>query len=129
MPVVTILDGQPTCHLAWAILEQLAIGMDLIRARRERTAAQLGVIVLPDGEDRRAGCTNTGDSLDAVVGAGGQIDDDPIDVGQHALEAGRRPDGNGDPVACVDQVGQARRPDQVICEDRDPRRQSSVSAR
>jgi hypothetical protein len=36
---MTILDGQPVCHLARAVLEQLAIGMDLIRARRERAAA------------------------------------------------------------------------------------------
>ena len=126
---MTILDGQPACHLARAILEQLAIGVDTIRSGGESPAAQFRIVVLPDGEDRRAGGTDTGDGLDAVVGAGGQVDDDPIDVGQRAFEAGCRANGNGDPVACVDQVGQARRPDQVICEDRDPRRQSSVSAR
>ena len=126
---MTILDGQPACHLARTILEQLAIGVDPIRSRRESPAAQFRIVVLPDGEDRRAGNSGALDCLDAIVGAGGQVDDDPIDVGQRASEAGCRADGNGDPVACVDQVGQARRPDQVICEDRDPRRQSSVSAR
>ena len=126
---MTILDGEPACQLARAILEQLAIGVDTIRSGRESSPAQCGIVVLPDGKDRRAGGSDMLDSRDAVVGAGGQVDDDPIDVGQSALKTRCRADGNGDPVACVHQVGQARRPDQVICQDRDPRRQSSVSAR
>jgi hypothetical protein len=36
---MTILDGQPACHLARAILEQLAIGVDTIRSGRESPPA------------------------------------------------------------------------------------------
>ena len=103
--------------------------MDAIGSGRESPPAEFRIVVLPDGEDRRADSLGALDGLDPVISAGGQVDDDPIDVGQRALEAGCRADGNRDPIARSDQVGQARRPDQVICEDRDPRRQSSVSAR
>jgi len=103
--------------------------MNAVRSGGERPSAQFRIVVLPDGESRRAGSLGALESLDAVVGAGGQVDDDPVDIGQRGLETRRRPDGDRDPIAGVDQVGQARRPDQVIREDRDPRRQSSVSAR
>ena len=86
---MTILDGQPACHLARTILEQLAIGVDPIRSRRESPAAQFRIVVLSDGENRRPGGTDTSDGLDAIVGAGGQVDDDPIDAGQRALETRR----------------------------------------
>ena len=36
MAVPTVFDGQPASQLAWAVLEQLAIGMDAIRSGRIR---------------------------------------------------------------------------------------------
>ena len=81
MAVATAFDGQPACHLARAVLEQLAIGVNAIRSGGESPAAQFRVVVLPDGEGRRAGSLGARDGLDAVVGAGGQVDDDPIDIG------------------------------------------------
>jgi len=123
------IAGQPASHLARAVLEQEAIWLDAIRAGRERSAPGFGVIVLADGEDRAAGRMGEGDSLDTVVGAGGQVDDDPVDVGQRALETGRRADRHRDGVTRADQVRKARGPDQVVGEDRDPGGQSSVSAR
>jgi hypothetical protein len=127
--VATILDGQPASQLARTVLEQLAIGVDAICSRCERAAAQGRVIVLSDGQDRRTGDTDARDGLDAVVGASGQVDDDPIDVGQRAVEAGRRTDRDRDRIARPDKIGQAGRPDQVVGQDRDPGGQSSVSAR
>ena len=129
MAVPTVFDGQPASQLAWAVLEQLAIGMDAIRSGRKSPAAQLRIVVLSDREGRCAGSFGALDGLDAVVGAGGQIDDDPVDVGQRRVKPGRRPDGNRDRIARPDQIGQAGRPDQVVGQDRDPGGQSSVSAR
>ncbi len=103
--------------------------MHAIGSGGERPTAQFRIVVLSDREGRRASSLGALESLDAVVGAGGQVDDDPIDIGQRPLETRCRPDGDRDPIARSDEVGQARGPDQVIREDRDPRRQSSVSAR
>jgi hypothetical protein len=127
--VPTIFDGQPASQLAWAVLEQLPIGVDAIRSGRKSPAAQLRVIVLSDRDDHRAGRMGPGDGIDAVVGAGGQVDDDPIDVGQRTVETGGRPDRDRDRIARPDQIGQAGRPDQVVGEDRDAGCQSSASAR
>jgi hypothetical protein len=37
--ITTVFDGQPTSQLAWAVLEQLPIGMDAIRSGRKSPAA------------------------------------------------------------------------------------------
>jgi hypothetical protein len=79
--VLAVLDGQPACHLARAVLEQLAIGVDAIRSGCESPTAQVGIIVLSHREGRRTGSVGARDRLDTVVGAGGQVDDDPVDVG------------------------------------------------
>jgi len=103
--------------------------MDAVGSGGECSAAQVGVVVLADGKDGPAGRVGQRDRGDAVVGAGGQVDDHPIDVGQRALQAGQRADRDGLGLARPDQVGQAGRPDEVVGQDRDPGGQSSVSAR
>ncbi len=103
--------------------------MDAVGAGGQRAAAQIDVIVLPNREDRLAGGVGLRHGSDAVVGTRGQVDDDPIDVGEGCLEAGCGPDGYRDGVRRPDEIGQAGRPDQVIGQDGDARAQPSVSAR
>jgi hypothetical protein len=103
--------------------------MDPIRPGRERSSAEFRVVVLTDSENGPAGCVGERDRLDAVVGARGQVDDDPVDIGERALETGRRTDRDRDGIARPHQVSQAGGPDEVVGEDRDPGGQSSDSAR
>ena len=84
------LLGDPGRQRGGAVLEQLAVGVDAVGAGREGALAQRQVIVLADGQDRAAGGVGDGDRLDPVVGAGGQVDDDAIDVGQERRQARRR---------------------------------------
>ena len=62
--------------------------MDPVGACLERTTAELDVIVLADRKDGPTGCVGARDGIDAVVGAGGEVDDHPVDVGQDAIQAG-----------------------------------------
>ena len=103
--------------------------MDSIGARGQRTPAQDGIVVLPDGKDRSPGGVRQGDRRDAIVAARREIDDDPLDVGQGALERGRRPDGHVHATRATHELGQACRPDQVIGQDGDAHGQPSISAR
>lgn len=103
--------------------------MDSVGAGRHRTAAQVDVIVLPDGKDGLAGGVRLRDRGDPLVGPRGQIHDDAIDIGEDGVEPCGGPDGDRDGVGRPDQVGQAGPPDQVVGKDRDTGRQSSVSAR
>ena len=80
------IAGQPAGHLARAILEQEAIRLDAFRSGRESSSAGFRVVVLADGEDRPAGRMGKSDGLDAVIGTRGQVDDDPVDIRQCALE-------------------------------------------
>ena len=103
--------------------------MDPVGTGRQGAAAQIHVVVLADGEDRLAGLAVSRDRRDAVVCARGQVDDDPIDIRQSGLETGRRTYGERGRAGSTNEVGQSGRPDQVVGQDRNPRVQSSASAR
>ena len=62
--------------------------MDAVGACRERATAELDLIVLADRKDRPTGRVGAGDGIDPVVGPCGEIDDDPVDVGQGAVQSG-----------------------------------------
>ena len=62
--------------------------MDPVRSSRDGRPTKLDVIMLADCEHRPAGRVRKGDGDQAVVGAGGQVDDDAIDVRERGLEAG-----------------------------------------
>ena len=103
--------------------------MDAIRARSERRLPGGDIIVLTDGEDRTAGRVGRGDGGQTVVGAGGQVDDDPVDIGQDRVESRRRPDGSRLRARATHEVGESGGPDQVVGEDGDARSQARPSAR
>jgi hypothetical protein len=103
--------------------------MHLVRTCVERAPAEGNVVVLADREDRPPGRVGDRDGRDPVVRACGEVHDDPIDVRQRALESRQRSDRDGRGACPPNQVGKATRPDQVVGKDRDPGRQSSVSAR
>jgi hypothetical protein len=103
--------------------------MDAIRTRSERRLPGGDIVVLPDGEDRTAGRVGHGDGGQTVVRAGGQVDDDPVDIRQGGLESRRRPDGSRLRARATHEVGEARGPDQVVGEDGDARSQARPSAR
>jgi hypothetical protein len=120
---------EPRGDLSRAVVEEAAIGMDPVRAGVERAPTEGEVIVLTDGQDRSAADVRDGDRGDAVVCACGEVDDHSVDVGQRHLQTGQRPNGDRVGAGPTDEIGQAAGPDQVVGEDRDPGRQSSVSAR
>jgi hypothetical protein len=103
--------------------------MDTVRPGLKGAPAELGVVVLSDGEDRPPRGVGRRDRAHPVVGSGREVHDHPVDVGQDAVETGRRADGNRDRITGTDQVGQAGRPDEVVGEDSDAGGQSRVSAR
>jgi hypothetical protein len=81
--------------------------MDTIRAGRQGALAELDVVVLSDREDGAARGMRSGDRGHPVIGAGREVDDHPIDVGQGAIETGRRPDWDGDRISSANEIGQA----------------------
>ena len=103
--------------------------MDAIRAGGERRLPERDIVVLADGEDRPPGRVGRGDRGQTVVGAGRQVDHDPIDVRQRRLERAPGPHGTRLGARAAHEPVEPRRPDQVVGEDGDARRQSSVSAR
>ena len=121
--------GEPRRKLSRTILEEASVREDAPRTGCEGTPAEPGVVVLADREHRSAGRVRELDGGHAVVGPGGQVDDDTVDVGQCRRKGRRGPDGDGLTFGAPDEIGQAGRPDQVIGEDRDARGQPSVSAR
>jgi hypothetical protein len=96
---------------------------------RQRSFALVDVVMLPDGQDVRPSRRGPLDGRQRVVRTGGQIDDRELGVDQRAIEFG----GGG--RACrlgpgkLDGLDQPLLPDQVLGQDRDPRRQPRVSAR
>ncbi len=60
--------------------------MDSIGTGGQGRPAEIDIIVLADGEDRPTGRMCGGDGGQPVVGAGGQVDDDPVDLGQRGFE-------------------------------------------
>ena len=56
--------------------------MDSIGTGGQGGPAAIDIIVLTDGQDRPARGMCGGDGGQPVVGAGGQVDDDPVDLGQ-----------------------------------------------
>jgi hypothetical protein len=107
----------------------LAVWVDAISARGERAPTQGRVVVLTDGEDRSPGGMRPLDRRDAVVRPGGQVDDDAVDVGKGGREPRRCPNGHDVATRTAHEIGQARRPDEVIGQDGDARGQASISAR
>jgi len=103
--------------------------MDTIRARSEGRLPDGDIVVLTDGKDRSPGGVGESDGGQAVVGAGGQVDDDPIDIRQGRLERRRRPDGSRLRARATHEVGESGGPDQVVGEDGDARSQARPSAR
>jgi hypothetical protein len=74
---------EPRRDRAGTVVGKLAIREHPCRAGRERPFPERRVVVLPDGEHGRAVRDGDRDGLDAVVGAGGQVDDR---VGEPAFE-------------------------------------------
>jgi hypothetical protein len=103
--------------------------MDLVRPGFEGTPSHRDIVVLTHGQDRPPGRVGERDGRHTIVGAAGQVDDDPLHIRQRGLEGRQRADADRIRPGAADEVGQAARPDQVIREDGDPRRQSNVSAR
>jgi hypothetical protein len=124
-----VVDRQPRRDLARAVLEQPTVWMDPVCAGGERAGTELAVIVLADREDRAAGGGRAGDRRDPVVGPRRQVDDDMVDLGEDRLETRDRADGDRLGAGTANEVGESRRPDQVIGEDGDPGAQSSIPAR
>ncbi len=85
--------------------------------------------MLAGREDGLPGRLRDGRRLDPVVGTGGEIDHDPIHVGQDRLQGGQRTDGYWFPSRATNEPVQAGRPDQVVGEEGDARSQPSISAR
>jgi hypothetical protein len=85
--------------------------------------------VLPDGKNVRAGRHGPLDGRERVVRAGGQVDDRERCANQRAIELG----GGGRAYRLrsgkLDRADESLLPDQVLGQDRDPRRQPRVSAR
>lgn len=54
--------------------------------RSERPPPKHAVVVLPDREDWSIRRTRRGNGRDAVIGPGGQVNDDPVDVRQQPVE-------------------------------------------
>lgn len=73
--------GEPRRKLSRTILEQTSVREDAPRTRCERSAAEPGVVVLADREHRPAGRVREFDGRHAVVGPGGQVDDDAVNAG------------------------------------------------
>src|SRR3954447_7536711 len=110
---------QPRCHLALAILEQPAIRMDPIRTGSDRSPAKRDIVMLTDREDRTPSRVGGGDRLDAVISAGRQVDDDPVDVWQGRLERRLGPEPLRLAAGSTDEIGKSGGPDQVVGEDGD----------
>jgi hypothetical protein len=85
--------------------------------------------VLTDREDRPARVMGGRDRSEAVIGACGQIDEDPVDLGEGGLETFQGPGRQGDRIRTPNDVGQAAGPDQIVGQDGDASGQSRASAR
>ena len=59
------------------------------RPGSQRTPAELDVLVLADREDEHVRRSRDLGSVDPVVGARAEVDDDAVDVGQRGLEGGQ----------------------------------------
>jgi hypothetical protein len=111
------------------VLEHAAIGKDALRAGGQGKLPHDAVIVLADGQDRQPGAGGRLDRADSVVGPRGQVDDDPVNVGEDRFQRRKRPDENRGRSGASDKLGQPGRPDQVVGQDADSRGQFIVSAR
>ena len=73
--------GEPRRKLSRTILEQTSVREDVPRTGCESTAPEPGVVVLADREHRSASRVREFDGRHAVVGPGGQVDDDAVNAG------------------------------------------------
>jgi hypothetical protein len=96
---------------------------------RQRALALVDVVVLPDGQDVCPSRRGPLDCRQRVVRTGGQIDDRELRTDQRAIELGGRGRACRLGSGKLDRVDQPLLPDQVLGQDRDPRRQPRVSAR
>ena len=85
--------------------------------------------MLADGQDRPAGGVGLGDREDAVVRPCGEVDDHVVDRRQGGGQRGHRPERDDLAPRATHEIGEAGRPDEVVRQDGDSRRQSSISAR
>lgn len=103
--------------------------MDAICACSERRPPQLDVVVLADGEHGTSGRMGCGDRRETVVRPGRQVDHHAFDVGERPFERRERPHRSRLGTRATHEVGEARRPDQVIRKDGDARGQARPPAR
>lgn len=103
--------------------------MNAAGARGEGATSKLAIVVLAHGKHRPTFGAGPRNRRHAVVGAGGQVHDHAVDVGQNGVERRRRPNRHRGRPGSANQVGQPGGPDQVVGQDRDPLRQASISAR
>ncbi len=103
--------------------------MDARGTRSEGLPAKHAIVVLPDGEDRSIRRTRCGNGRDAVIGPGGQVNDDPVDVRQQPVKRRGRMCRQRCGASPTDQGVKSGSPDQVIGQDGDPHAQGSDSAR
>lgn len=95
----------------------------------QRPTPKLAIVVLSDGQHWAILGTGLRNRRHAVVGAGGQVHDHAVDIGQDALERRRRSHWHGGGAGAAHQLGQPGGPDQIVGQDGDPQRQLNVSAR